>query len=233
MNTEPVPSSYYGRPAASNASVAQFMWATYGWMAAGLAITAAAAWAVANSPAVANVVLGNRLVFFGLIIAQFVMVVAFSRKVASVPASTAGAMFLGYSLLNGLTLSVVFMAYAHATVASAFFVSSASFASLAVFGAVTKRDLGPIAQFAFMGIVGILLASIVNIFVHSAAMDFIISCAGVLTFAGLTAYDNQRLKHMYLATGGAGNLAINGALMLYLDFINMFLFILRLFDNRR
>lgn len=233
MNIEPVPSSYYRRPAATSAGLVSFMWATYAWMSAGLAVTAAAAWAVVNTPALAQVILGNQLVFFGLAIAQIAMVMVFGRKVATISAQAAGGLFLGYSLLNGLTLSVIFAVYAHTTIASAFMVSAASFASLAVFGAVTKRDLSPVAQFGLMGMVGIVLASLVNIFVNSAAMDFIISCAGVLTFAGLTAYDNQNLKQMYLATGGVGNLAINGALRLYLDFINMFLFVLRLFDNRR
>lgn len=233
MNIEPVPSSYYRRPVGTSAAVSSFMWATYAWMAAGLAVTAAAAWAVVNTPAVAQVVLGNRLAFYGIMFAQLAVVFTFSRKVASMSAQAAGAVFLGYALLNGLTLSTIFIVYAHATIASAFMVSAVSFGALAAFGAVTKRDLSPMSQFLFMGVVGILIASIVNIFLHSAAMNFIISCAGVLTFAGLTAYDNQKLKHMYLATGGVGNLAIHGALMLYLDFINMFLFILRLFDNRR
>lgn len=235
MNFEPVPtfSSSRRRSAAADAGMVQFLWTTHAWMSLGLAVSGVTAWLVANTPALLRIIVGNPLVFFGLVIGQFAMVMVFARKVATVSAGTAGRMFLGYALLNGMTLSSIFVVYAHATLTQAFFVTAGAFAGLSVFGAVTKRDLGPMQQFLMVGVIGIVLASIVNMFFQSAALNFVTSCAGVLVFAGLTAYDNQRLKQMYAVTGGAGNLAINGALMLYLDFVNMFLFLLRLFDNRR
>ena len=233
MPFESAPLNYSRRPAIAQNDVAAFMWATYRWMAAGLGLTGVVAWLVANTPAVSHFIFGNQLVFFGLMIAELIMVVTFTRRVATASPGDAAAMFLGYAMLNGATLSVVFLAYTGAAISQAFFVSAGAFCALSAYGTLTKRDLSPMAQFLFVGLVGVCLASLANIFLHSSGLSFVTSCAGALVFAGLTAYDNQRLKSMYIASGGANNLAIHGALMLYLNFINMFLFVLRLFNNRR
>ena len=234
MNYEPIPTSYR-RPVAarSDSGVAAFLYSTYRWMALGLALTGVTAWFVANTPAAASLVLGNRIVLYGLLFAELGLVMSLGAMAPRLSAVAAGGMFLGYSFLNGLTLSTLFFAYTRASLAQAFFVTAASFAALSVYGSTTKRDLAPVGQFMFVGLIGLVIASLVNLFFHSPAVYWVSTYAGVLIFAGLTAYDNQRLRHMYFATGGAGNLAINGALQLYLDFVNMFLFVLRLFGDRR
>ncbi len=233
MPFEPAPLSYTRRAAVAQSDVAAFMWSTYRWMAAGLGLTGVVAWLVANTPAVSQFIFGNPMVFYGLMIAELLVVVTFSRRVATAAPGNAAAMFLGYAMLNGATLSIVFLAYTGAAISQAFFVSAGAFTALSVYGTLTKRDLSPMAQFLFVGLVGVVLAGVANIFLHSSGLAFVASCAGAVVFAGLTAYDNQQLKAMYMASGGGGNLAINGALKLYLDFINIFLIVLRLFSNRR
>ena len=232
MNFEPVP-NYRSNTIDAPERIASLMAATYRWMALGLALTGLVAYGVAAMPSVQQMVFGNPIMFFGLIIAEFALVFSFSRKVGSVSASTAASMFLGYSLLNGVTMSFIFLAYAHASIAQAFFITAGSFAALSVYGATTKRDLTAMGQFMFVGFIGLFIASMVNIFLKSPAIYWMTTYAGVLIFAGLTAYDNQKLRQLYAYNGGAGNAAISGALTLYLDFVNMFLFVLRLFSDRR
>jgi FtsH-binding integral membrane protein len=142
-------------------------------------------------------------------------------------------MFLGYAFLSGLTFSVIGLRYTGASIAGVFATTSLMFGGMTVYGAVTKKDLSPWRTFLFMGVWGIFIASIVNIFLGSGLLNFVLGCAGVLVFAGLTAYDNQKLREMHRAHGDGGNLAINGALVLYLDFINLFISLLRLFGGRR
>jgi FtsH-binding integral membrane protein len=161
------------------------------------------------------------------------MVIAFTSMAHRVSASTAAAMFLGYAGLNGLTFSVLFMAYTQASIAQAFFVTAGSFAGLSAAGYVTKRDLSGMRSFLFIGLIGVVLASLVNIFLQSPAIYWVSTYAGVLVFAGLTAYDTQKLKRMYAVSGAQGNLALRGALMLYLDFINLMILLLRIFGRRR
>jgi FtsH-binding integral membrane protein len=210
---------------------AAFIAKVYRWMAAGLAITGLFALAVTESPGLQRVILGNPIVFFGLIIAELVMVVAFSRVLRTATFGTAAVMFLTYCAISGLTLSSIFFAYSRESIASTFFITGGAFAAVSAFGTLTKRDLSGWAHFLFIGLVGIVLASIVNIFLRSDAVVFVTSCAGVLVFGGLAAYDSQRIRSF--AAAGDDRLALHGALALYLDFINLFLSLLRLFGRRR
>jgi uncharacterized protein len=210
---------------------AAFVAKVYRWMAAGLAITGLVAYAVVESPAAQQLVFGNRMVFYGALIAELLMVVAFSSVVRRASFGTAAAMFLAYCALSGLTLSSIFFAYTRDSIASTFFITGGSFAAVSAFGTLTKRDLSGWAHFLFIGLIGIIIASVVNIFLHSDAVVFVTSCAGVLVFGGLAAYDAQRIKAF--AAAGDDRLALHGALSLYLDFINLFLVLLQLFGRRR
>jgi FtsH-binding integral membrane protein len=223
-------SAAYDRAPAQGVEAA-FIAKVYRWMAAGLAITGLFALAVTESPGLQRVILGNPIVFFGLIIAELVMVVAFSRVLRTATFGTAAVMFLTYCAISGLTLSSIFFAYSRESIASTFFITGGAFAAVSAFGTLTKRDLSGWAHFLFIGLVGIVLASIVNIFLRSDAVVFVTSCAGVLVFGGLAAYDAQRIRSF--AAAGDDRLALHGALALYLDFINLFLSLLRLFGRRR
>jgi len=214
--------------------ISAFLWKVYGWMAIGLGITAVVAFVVAGSPEILRVLVGNRLVFFGLILAELGLVFFLSARAGSLAPSTASGLFVVYSGLNGATLCVVLLAYTGESVATTFLITAGMFGALALFGSTTKRSLAGAGQFFMMGLVGLILASIVGVFWHNDALQFLISVVGVIVFTGLTAYDAQRLKQMALALPGgeAGSYAIVGALSLYLDFINLFLMLLR-FTGRR
>lgn len=212
----------------------RFMAAVHRWMAAGLAVTALASYSVANSESAQQFVFGNRILFPVLLVAEIGLVITLSAAVRRLSALLAGALFVLYAALNGVTLSVVFLQYTGTSVASAFGVTAGAFLAMSVYGTVTKRDLTSWSSFLFMGLIGIVIASVVNIFLHSDAMGFVISCAAVLVFTGLTAYDTQKLRAWSRAGGGtvaAG--PVSGALSLYLDFVNLFLAVLRLFGRRR
>src|SRR3954465_1327904 len=212
-----------------------FLRGVYGWMCAGLAITAATAWFVASSPSVATAIFSNRLIFWAVIIAQFGIVITLSARVQKLAGSTASALFIAYSALTGVTLSSVLLLYTGESVASTFVVAGGMFGALALYGTVTKRNLSGFGQFLFMGVIGLLLASFVGVFWHNDGLQFMISLIGVFVFAGLTVYDAQRLKSMAFATntGSTSAATVVGALALYLDFINLFLFLLRFLGNRR
>jgi FtsH-binding integral membrane protein len=203
-------------------------------MAIGLGITAAVAFVVAGSPEILRLAVGNRLVFFGLMIAELGLVFYLSARAARLAPGTASGLFALYSGLNGVTLSVILLAYTGESVASTFVVTAGMFGALAFFGSTTRRSLAGAGQFFMMGLVGLILASLVGMFWHSDALQFLISVVGVIVFTGLTAWDAQRLKQMALALpeGQVGAHAIVGALSLYLDFINLFLMLLR-FTGRR
>lgn len=211
----------------------RFMAAVYRWMTLGLALTALVAWSVATSETALRLVVGNRLVFFGLILGELALVVALSAAAARMSAAAAGGLFLLYSALNGATLSVVLLAYTGASVALAFVSTAGTFGAMSVYGTVTRRDLASWRSFLFMGLVGIVVASLVNVFLGSSMITFVVSCAAVVVFTGLTAYDTQKLRAFARAGGGTGGVAVNGALALYLDFVNLFLALLRLFGGRR
>jgi|JI6StandDraft_1071083.scaffolds.fasta_scaffold228104_2 FtsH-binding integral membrane protein len=225
--------SAYRSPAASGLTAGEteaFLGRVYRWMAVGLGITGVTAMLVASSPAMIALIFGTPL-YFGLFIAQLLMVMAFSPLVNRVSAVTAGVMFAAYAALTGMTLSVIFLRYQAGSIATTFFITAGSFAGLSAFGLLTRRSLASWGSFLFMGLFGIVLASVVNIFLGSGMLQWVLSLASVLVFTGLIAYDTQRLKDLAPVAGPNG--AINGALLLYLDFINLFLSLLRLFGSRR
>ena len=170
----------------SEAIVADFLRGVYGWMCGGLAITAGTAWFVANSPSVANAIFTNRLLFWAIVIAQFGIVITLSARVSRLAASTASALFIAYSALTGLTLSFVLLLYTGESIASTFVVSAGMFGSLALYGTMTRRNLSGVGQFMFMGLIGLVLASLVGMFWHNDGLQFMISFVGVIVFAGLT-----------------------------------------------
>ena len=231
FGTSPLPMS----PAAAAERVTDFLRKVYGWMGAGLAITALVALQVAGSPAILSRLVSNQFLFMGLMLAELGLVFYLSARAARLAPTTAMGLFVVYAALNGVTLSFVFLAYTGESVTNAFVVTAGMFGAMALYGSTTKRSLAGVGQFAFMGLVGVVLASLVGLFWHSDALQFVISVAGVIVFTGLAAWDAQRLKGMALATpeGQIGSYAIVGALALYLDFINLFLSLLRLFGSRR
>jgi uncharacterized protein len=228
-------SDYGIAPVATAERVTSFLRAVYGWMCAGLGVTAVVAFSVAGSPRTVQALTTNRLLFFALLIAQLGMVFYLSARVAKLAPGTASALFLGYSALNGVTLSMILLVYTGASVANTFAVCALMFAALALYGTTTSRSLAGVGQFMFMGLIGIIGASIIGFFWHSSALQFLISVVGVIVFTGLTAYDAQRLKEMAVALpdGQVRSYAVVGALTLYLDFINLFLMLLRLFGSER
>ena len=207
-------------------------------MAIGLGLTGFVAFNVSNSEAMMRLIFGNQLVFFGLIIGELVLVFSISAKVNKMQASTATSLFLLYAALNGATLSAIFLIYTRSSITSTFFICAATFVASSIFGMVTKRDLTSMGQFMFMGLIGIVIASVVNLFVRSSGMSLIVSYIGVVVFVGLTAYDTQKLRTMAISQpdgldgGTIRKGAILGALTLYLDFINLFLMMLRILGNR-
>ena len=215
--------------------VAAFMRGVYGWMCGGLAITAVVAGLVASSPTLTGAIFGNRLLFWVLVLAQLGIVFALSARVDRMAASTASLLFVGYSALTGVTLSSILLVFTGESVFTTFVVTAGMFGALAVYGTVTRRELSGLGQFLFMGLIGLVLASIVGLFWHSDALQFLISFIGVIVFSGLTVYDAQRLKSLAFATtaGPTSGATIVGALALYLDFINLFLFLLRFLGDRR
>jgi hypothetical protein len=222
-------------PAAAAERVTAFLRKVYGWMCAGLAITALVALQVAGSPAILSHLVSNRFLYLGLILAELGLVFFLSARANRLAPGTAMALFVTYAALNGVTLSFVFLAYTGESVASTFVVTGGMFGAMALFGSTTKRSLAGFGQFLFMGLIGLILASLVGLFWQNDALQFVISAVGVLVFTGLAAWDAQRLKQMALAVpdGQAGAIAIVGALALYLDFINLFLFLLRFLGGRR
>jgi FtsH-binding integral membrane protein len=222
-------------PAAAAERVTGFLRRVYGWMCAGLAITALVAFEVANSPAILGHLVSNQFLYFGLILAELGLVFYLSARAERLAPGTATTLFAGYAALNGVTLSLVLLAYTGQSVTSTFVVTAGMFGAMALVGSTTKRSLAGVGQFVFMGLIGLVLASLVGLFWHNSALQFVIAAVGVIVFTGLTAWDAQRLKQMALAIpeGQAGSLAIVGALSLYLNFINLFLSLLYFFGNRR
>lgn len=219
----------------ANQQVTNFLKRVYGWMFIGLAVTAGVAMFIASQPAVAQMVATNSLLFYGLVTSQLALVWWLSARVNTLAPSTAAALFMLYSAANGVTLSLIMLIYTGTSIATAFFTAAAMFGALAFYGSITNRSLAGVGQFAFMGLIGVVIASVVGLFWQNSMLQFVLSVAGVIVFTGLTAYDAQRLKAMALQPYGAqmGSYAIAGALALYLDFINLFLMLLRLFGNRR
>lgn len=219
--------------AGGDVRVREFIRSVYAWMFGGLAITTAAALWVLFSPAMQQLVLGNRMVFFGLIIAEFALAMWVQVRITRMSPGTAAGAFLVYSLLNGLTLSVIFFVYAQAAIYQAFLSAALMFAGMSVFGYVTKRNLTSMGSFMIMGAWGIFAGFIVNMFIKSGTFGLVLSAIGVIIFLGITAYYTQQLKTMALSTEFREHYSILGALVLYIAFINLFLMLLRLFGGRR
>ena len=207
------------------------------WMTLALAITGLTAYGVATSPALLSLIFSSKVTFFGLIIAEFALVFAISGAINRLSLSTATLLFILYSVINGATLSSIFFAFSVATIGKVFFITAGTFGAMALVGYTTKTDLTSMGKLLFMALLGIIIASVVNMFVASSGLDLILSYVGVFVFVGLTAYDTQKIKQMCQAAPDAGEsaqkLALIGALSLYLDFINLFLYLLRIFGNNR
>lgn len=218
---------------------ATFISKVYGWMTCALVITGVVAMWAASTPAVLDFIFpasGSMMTFYMLIAAELIAVVYLTARIHKMSAETAGTVFLLYSVLNGLTLSVVFLIYTSSSIASTFLVAAATFGVMSAYGYTTKKDLTSIGNLLFMALIGIVIASVVNFFMQSALLYWIITYAGVLIFVGLVAYDTQKIKRMAAADDGVEvyqKKAIFGALTLYLDFVNLFLYLLRLLGDRK
>ena len=209
----------------------------YVWMTLALVITGVTAYGVANSPGVISAIYSNQAVMWGLIIAELALVIGISAAINKLSLTTATLLFVLYSAVNGVVLSSVFLIYTASSIASVFFITAGTFAVMAFIGYTTKTDLTSLGKILLMALIGLIIASLVNVFfVKSTGFDLIISYVGVLIFVGLTAYDSQKIKQMLLmapdAGEGAQKLALLGALSLYLDFINLFLYLLRILGKR-
>jgi len=229
------PDRAFSTPYAADERVTTFLRSVYGWMCTGLGITALVAFVVAQSPALAATIASNKILFWGLMIAQLGIVFFISARVDRIAAGTATLLFVLYSALTGVTFGIILLAFTGESVALTFMVCAGMFGALALYGTTTSRSLAGWGQFLFMGLIGVVLASIVGIFWQNDGFQFVLSFIGVIVFTGLTAYDAQRLKHMAVAlpSGQIGSYAIVGALTLYLDFINLFLMLLRFTGSRR
>jgi hypothetical protein len=215
--------------------VTAFLRTVYGWMFVGLGVTAVVAYTVAGSPTMMQTIASNHILFVGALIAEVGLVFYLSARVQSLTPNAATMLFLLYSGLNGVTLSVLLLAYAGGSVATTFVATAGMFGALAVFGSTTKRSLAGVGQFFYMGLIGLVLASILGLFWHNDALQFLVSVVGVIVFTGLTAWDAQRLKQMggRLPPGRSSSYAIVGALSLYLNFINLFLILLAFQGGRK
>lgn len=210
----------------------------YLWMAMALAITGMMALLVAGSPTMLSLIFSSKLTFFALIIAEIALVWYLSARIERLSFTTATLMFIVYSLLNGAMLSSIFILYTATSIASTFFVTAGTFGVMCVYGYLTKRDLTSIGNICLMAVIGLIIAGLVNLFLQSSVMSLIISGIGVLVFVGLTAYDSQKIKQLLLQEGMEVNdstkkIALLGSLTLYLDFINLFLYLLRFLGDRR
>jgi uncharacterized protein len=224
----------YDESMAGSPAVTAFFNAVYGWMAAGLALTALTAWLVAHNIVAFTAAMGGPMLI-GLFVAQIVLVIAISGAVHRINANVATVLFLLYSALNGVTLSGLFLVYAQVTLAGAFLVTAVTFASVSIYGMVTQRDLSGFGSMFMMLLIGLVVASVVNLFFASSGLYWLVTYGGVLLFVALTAYDTQRLKALAIQTSSdpamAARFSVVGALRLYLDFINLLLLLLRILGN--
>lgn len=218
-------------------NISVYLTKVYNWMAVALLLTGLVAYFTADSEILINAIVTNRILFYGLIIGELLLVVYLSARINKISSFNATLLFLLYAVLNGLTFAIIFLIYTSGSISSTFLITAGTFGTMSLYGYFTKRDLTKLGNIAMMALIGIIIASIVNIFLHSAMLNWIVSYLGVAIFIGLTAYDTQKLKT--IAANGFKNdenmekSAILGALTLYLDFINLFLFLLRIFGNRK
>lgn len=222
----------------SENAVATLMRNMYAWMAIALVITGFTAFAVANSYSLIYAIATNSILFYGLIFAELGLVYFLSSRIFRMSFATAGLLFAVYSIVNGVTLSLIFLIYEIGSIVSTFFITAGTFGAMAVVGSFLKKDLSFIGRFALMALIGLIIAGVVNIFMRSEGFSFIIAIIGVLVFTALTAYDAQKMKNLIAENGYEVNentqkLALIGALNLYLDFVNLFLYLLRLLGSRR
>lgn len=208
----------------------------YTWMALALVITGFTAYYVATTPSLLSIIYSNQVVMWGLIIAELALVIGLSAAINRLSLTTATLLFVLYSVLNGAMLSSVFLIYTTASIANVFFITAGTFGAMAAYGYFTKKDLTSWGRILLMALIGIIIASVVNIFLRNSMFDLVISYIGVAIFVGLTAYDSQKIKEMMLQAPDASEqtqkIALLGALTLYLDFINLFLYLLRIFGKR-
>ncbi|MBO7202380.1 MAG: Bax inhibitor-1/YccA family protein [Paludibacteraceae bacterium] len=209
----------------------------YIWMTLALAVSGATAWYVANSYNLLNAIFSSSWGFLGLVVAELALVWILAGMIQKLSFLMAGIMFVVYSVVNGLTLSCIFVAYTTESIASTFFITAGMFAAMALIGTFIKKDLSGLRRFLLMALIGLIIASVVNIFLGSSTMYWIITYVGVLLFTALTVYDAQQIKNMIALYGNDVNestqkIALLGSLMLYLDFVNLFLYMLRIFGNR-
>lgn len=209
----------------------------YVWMTLALVITGFTAFGIAENPGLVYTIITNRLLFWGLIIGEFALVMAIYGAIGRLSATAATLLFVLYSIVNGATLSVIFLAYTMTSIASVFFITAGTFAVMAFIGYTTKTDLTSFGKMLMMGLIGIILATVVNIFIGSSMLNMMVSYVGVVVFVGLTAYDSQKIKNLLYQVDNmseeAQKLALLGSLTLYLDFINLFLMLLRIFGGNR
>lgn len=220
---------------ARSAAFPSLMRKVYVWMSMALAITALTAFGVASSPALLTAIFSSKLIFFGLIIAELALVIWLSARVEKLSLPTATMLFILYSVLNGAMLSSIFVVYAPMAIAKTFLITAGTFAAMALIGYTTKTDLSKMGSILLMALIGIIIASVVNMFLHSSGLDLVISYIGVVVFVGLTAWDSQNIRRMLMEAEDGGEMyqkvALMGSLTLYLDFINLFLYLLRIFGR--
>lgn len=236
MEVEELERMISGREMSASAAFPALMRKVYVWMTLALAITGLAAWLVVSSPALLTTLYSSKWIMWALIIGELGLVIAISGAINRLSLTTATLLFVAYSIVNGLVFSSVFLVYSMASIAKVFFITAGTFGAMAFFGYTTKKDLSGLGRILFMALIGIIIATVVNLFLRSSGLDLILSYVGVAIFVGLTAWDSQKIKQMLLMAPDAGEsaqkLALLGALTLYLDFINMFLYLLRIFGNR-
>jgi FtsH-binding integral membrane protein len=238
MNIQEIPSIYNNQATEMQAEIQRgFITRVYAWMTLGLIITAAAAFVTLVVPGMLRAIVTNRFLFIGLIVGELAFVFVLSAAVNRLPAFLAGLLFSGYAVLNGITLSILVLIYTEASIAITFGVTACTFGIMTLFGYTTQRDLTKMGSLLFMALIGLVLASVANLFLNSPAIYWIVTYVGVLIFIGLIAYDTQKLKRMALMLGDDGQVvqkaSIVGALALYLDFINLFLMLLRILGRRK
>ena len=217
---------------------AMLMRKVYTWMTLALAVTGLTAYYCAYNTNIVYAIVTNQLLFWGLIIAEFAAVFYLSARIERMSFATAGIVFLVYSVLNGVFFSTIFLAYTMGSIASTFFITAGTFGAMSLVGYFIKKDLSAFGRFLMMALIGLIIATVVNIFIQSSGLMWICTYAGVLIFSGLTAYDTQKIKQMFLMHGAEMNestmkLALMGSLILYLDFINLFIYLLRIFGDRK
>jgi len=209
----------------------------YVWMTLALAITGVVAWGVASSPALLTTIFSNTMVFFGLCIAELALVMWLSARINKLSLQTATILFILYAIINGVTLSCIFLAYTTSSIAKVFFITSGTFAAMSLYGYVTKKDLSSIGKILIFALIGLVIAHVVNMFTKSSQLDYYLSYAGVIIFMGLTAWDTHKIKktlknYAYDLSEASQKIALLGALSLYLDFINLFIYLLRILGSR-